>query len=207
MCASLSKTWSATDREREKRQVSVEIHRRRFTVDDYYRMADVGILKKADRVELIEGEVVTMSPNGPRHAACVGRAGQALTLRAVDSAIIRIHGPVRLTEQTEPEPDLAVLRPKADFYASGHPGPTDILLIVEVADSSLDYDRKVKTRVYAESGIREYWVADLPNGVVFRYTDARDGTYQTLRESRRGERIAPELLAGVLISVEDLLGD
>jgi Uma2 family endonuclease len=187
--------------------MSVEICRRRFTVDDYYRMVGAGILREKDRVELIEGEVVTMSPIGPPHSAYVDRANHALTMRLGDGAITRVQAPVRLNEHTEPQPDVSILRPKADFYASGHPGPADVLLIIEVADSSLDYDRRVKARIYAECGIREYWVVDVIGESLWRYTDAHEGAYHRIRSYRRGQALTPELLPGVVIAVEDLIGD
>jgi len=135
--------------------MSVAVSRRRFTADDYQRMGQAGILRAEDRVELIDGEIVAMTPIGPRHCASVDRATRAFVLKAGDSAIVRVQGSVRLDVFTEPQPDLVLLRPRADFYASQHPGPADILLIVEVAESSIDYDRDVKAGIYARAGVHE----------------------------------------------------
>jgi Uma2 family endonuclease len=139
----------------------VEVTRRRFTADDYQRMGSAGILSEDDRVELIDGEIVAMTPIGPRHNAAVNRATRAMVLAVGNKAIVQVQGSVRLDLYHEPQPDLVLLRPRADDYASQLPGPSDILLIVEVADSSSDYDREVKSRVYAKAGIGEYWLADL----------------------------------------------
>jgi Uma2 family endonuclease len=187
--------------------MSVAVSRRRFTADDYQRMGQAGILHPEDRVELIDGEVVAMTPIGPRHCASVDRANRAFVTRAGDSAIVRVQGSVRLDLYSEPEPDLVLLRPRADFYASAHPGPADILLIVEVADSSLDYDREVKSRVYATSGVQEYWLADLNENVLFCYTSPEGGTYLDVRRHTRGQSLAPHLLPACVVSTEDLLAE
>ena len=135
--------------------------KKRFTADEYQRMGQVGILSDRDRVELIDGEVVAMTPIVPRHNACVNHATRALVLAAGDDAIVQSQGSVRLDPYHEPEPDLVLLRPRTDFYASRLPGPDDIFLIIEIADSSIEYDRDVKARVYAAAGITELfeWLA------------------------------------------------
>src|SRR5262245_20137058 len=124
--------------------MALMLAKRRFTVDEYYRMAEVGILSARDRVELIDGEIVVMTPVGARHAACVTSATYALIPAAGDGAIVRCQAPVRLDVYYEPEPDLALLRPRDDFYTSRHARPGDVLLIIEIADSSIGYDREVK---------------------------------------------------------------
>jgi Uma2 family endonuclease len=150
--------------------MAVEISRRLFTVHDYHRMVDAGILCEDDRVELIRGEILEMSPSGPRHSAAVLRATNKLTRFVGDRAIVGVHGSIRLGEYDEPQPDIYLLRPKDDFYASGHAGPSDILLIVEMADSSLEYDRTVKLQLYAETGISEYWIADIRNDCLIAFS-------------------------------------
>jgi len=118
--------------------MDVAVSRRRFTVDDYHRMGEVGILSATDRVELIDGEIVAMTPIGPRHGASVDRTNRVLVTAVGTSAIVRVQGSVRLDLFHEPEPDIVLLRPRADFYASAHPGPADILLVIEFAESSID---------------------------------------------------------------------
>ena len=182
------------------------VRNRRFTADEYYRMAETGILLPGDRVELIDGDVLAMTPIGPRHAASVDRATRVfVTGVAGDEAIVRVQGPVRLTLYTEPEPDIALLRPRADFYASGHPGPADIVLVVEVADSSLDFDRNVKAYVYAQSGVPEYWLVDLNDGCLVRYTSPAGGTYQKVERLEPDATVAPGLLPRCVVRAGDLL--
>ena len=183
----------------------VEVIKRRFTVDDYHRMGQTGILLPDDRVELIDGEVVAMTPIGPRHSACIDRANRALVLLVADRAIVRVQSSVRLNRYNEPEPDLVLLRPQADFYASRLPGPADILLIIEVAESSADYDREVKSPLYAGAGVPEYWLVDLNTRQLVCYSDPADGAYRALRRHSPGESVPPLLLPACPIAVADLI--
>ncbi len=153
-------------------------------------MAEAGILSEDDRVELIRGEVLAMSPIGPRHNAAVLRANQSL---------------VRLDEYDEPQPDVYLLRPKEDFYASGHAGPSDLFLIIEMADSSLEYDQGLKMHLYAEMGVPEYWVSDIRNDRLIAYSEPRENNYAALHLYRRGDTITPSLLPGCQIPVHVLL--
>ena len=139
--------------------VEVVATRRRFTRAEYHRMAEVGILRKHDRVELIRGEIVEMSPIG-RHKAFVGNLAQLLIVRLADRATVWVQSSIVLSEDTEPEPDLAVLRRGAVPYKERDAWAEDVLMLIEVADSSLAYDRSTKLRLYAEAGIPEYWVVD-----------------------------------------------
>ncbi|HKE86976.1 MAG TPA: Uma2 family endonuclease [Vicinamibacterales bacterium] len=185
--------------------MAATLTRRRFTADEYYRMAEAGILSERDRVELIDGEVVAMTPIGARHAACVTRAARMLDRAAAGDAIVPSQNPVRLDLYHEPEPDVVLVRPRADFYASFHPRPADILLVVEITDSSLEYDRDVKSPMYAAAGIPEYWLADLDANVVWRYSSPRQGTYRVVEPHLRGQSIAPYLLQSCVIAVDRLL--
>jgi Uma2 family endonuclease len=179
--------------------------KKRFTADEYQRMGQVGILTERDRVELINGEVVTMTPIGARHNACVTRTTRALVMAAGDDAFVQPQGSVRLDLYHEPEPDLVLLRPRIDFYASRLPGPEDILLVVEIADSSIEYDRDVKARIYAESGIPEYWLADLNANLMWRYSAPERGAFRSLEQYHRGQSVAPQLLPACSIPVDVLL--
>jgi len=141
--------------------------RHKLNVDEYYRMAETGILDEDDRVELIDGELIDMAPIGQDHAATVNRLNRALVMAFGEQAIVSVQNPVRLNRFNEPQPDFAVFRPRADFYATGErPGPSDTLLVIEVADSSLRYDRTVKLPLYARAGIAEVWIVDLRRRVV-----------------------------------------
>jgi Uma2 family endonuclease len=140
--------------------VEVMATRRRFTRAEYYRMAEVGILGEDDRIELIKGEIVEMSPIGRRHRAFVGNLNQLLAVRLAGRAFVWMQNPIVLSEDTEPQPDLAVLRRRPVPYKEREAWAEDAFLLIEVADSSLAYDRTTKLRLYAEAGIPEYWVVD-----------------------------------------------
>lgn len=181
------------------------VTKKRFTADEYHRMAQAGILCERDRVELIDGEIVVMSPIGNRHTASVSKANRALVTAAGDNAIVQPQGSVRLDTYYEPEPDLVLLRPRTDFYATRHRRPADVLLVIEVADSSLEYDRDVKAPIYASAGIPEYWLADLNANVVWRYCSPQEGTYRSVEALHRGQWLAPLLLPACEIAVDALL--
>lgn len=186
--------------------MSLQIQRRWFNVDEYYRMTDAGILSPDDRVELIEGEVIRMSPIGKFHASCVNRITSLFTELVGRRAIVSVHNPVRLNDFSEPQPDVALLKPRDDFYASRQPGPEDVLLIVEVADTSASYDRAVKIPLYAQAGIPEVWLADLPGDFVGVFASPVNGRYQTIREARRGETLTLSSLTEITVRIDDLLG-
>ena len=184
----------------------VALRTRRFTADEYQRMGQVGILSEDDRVELIDGEILAMSPIGTRHSSTVDRATTVFVARAGERAIVRIQGAARLNLYTEPQPDVLLLRPRDDFYSSAHPGPSDILLVVEVADSSLAYDRDVKLRVYARSGVPEYWLIDLNDSVLSRYTSPQGESYRHVEHLDSRARISPALLPDCEIGIAELIG-
>ena len=185
--------------------MALDLKRRRFTVTEYHQMAQAGILGEDDRVELIDGEIVEMTPIGCLHAACVNRLNRRFSRTFGDVALVSVQNPVRLGEDSEPEPDLALLRPRADFYASGHPGPEDIFLLVEVADSSSDPDRRVKVPLYARAGIPEAWLADLEQQTITAYADPTPDGYRSVRVFRRGEVVAPGVFPDRALAVADLL--
>jgi Uma2 family endonuclease len=185
--------------------MDAEIKRRRFTVDDCYKMVEAGILREDERVELIRGEIIQMSPIGTRHAAAVDRGNRAFVRLAGDGAIVRIQSTTVLDEFCAPEPDIALLRPREDFYVHKHPAGPDILLIVEIADSSLEYDTSVKVEIYSILGVQEYWVADLRNNRLLAYSDSKGDGYLTVREFHRGDVLAPLLLPDCQLSIDILL--
>lgn len=184
--------------------MAAPLERYKFTVDAYYRMAEAGVLEPRARVELIEGEIVMMTPIGLRHSACVDRLTRRLVALYGDTAIVRVQNPIVLDEHSEPEPDFAVLRPRADFYASAHPRPTDVLLVIEVADSSIGYDRGTKMPLYGRNGITELWIVDLSREAVDVYRQPFEGGYAERRTYRRGERAPLPSLAAEL-EVDEIL--
>jgi Uma2 family endonuclease len=178
----------------------------RFTVDEYHRMGEAGIFHEDDRVELIRGRIVQMSPIGRRHAGCVKYLGNTLIRLLGPRAVIGIQDPVITDAEGEPQPDVAVLAPRPGFYRDRHPAPADILLLIEVADTSLDYDRGEKLPLYAEAGVREVWLVNLPGDAIEVYRDPRDGRYADVRTARRGETIAPLAFPDLTLAVSEILG-
>jgi Uma2 family endonuclease len=181
------------------------IHKKLFTVDDCCKMETAGILLPDERIELIRGEILVVSPSGPRHQAVIDRAAIAWMKVAGNAAIIRTQGTVVLDQFSAPEPDFALLRPRDDFYIHKHPGVEDIFLIIEVSDSSLEYDVTVKLALYAILRIEEYWVVDLQNNRILVYSDLQEDSYRTTREFLRGDFLAPRLLPECRISADVFL--
>jgi Uma2 family endonuclease len=186
--------------------MSVQIVKRSFTVAEYRRMVEAGILSENDRVELIDGEVFEMSPIGEPHAACVGRLTQTITLLLLRSAIVWVQNPIVLNDYSEPQPDVAVLKPRADFYGQAHPRPADVWLVIEVSDTTLEYDRKVKVPLYARAGITEMWVVNLPEERIEVYAHPTGGVYQTITSYGRGEKVQSRSLAALRVNVAEVLG-
>ena len=185
--------------------MSSNIQRKLFSVRDCDRMYETGILRPSERVELIRGEIILMMPTGPRHGAAVDGATRFFVRIAGDDAIVRVQGSVVLDEFCWTHPDVALLRPRADFYVGKNPAGADVLLIIEVADSSLEYDTSVKKEVYAILGVQEYWVADLRSNRLLVHRDPADDEYTSLQEFHRGDVIAPRLLPECRLPVDILL--
>jgi len=173
--------------------MSSHITRKRFDSDTYLRMAETGILAPTDRVELIDGEILVMSPVRHRHSLAVNTANRMILKTLGDDVFLWVQSTLFLDKFVAPEPDLALLRPRND-YVTERPCAKDVLLIIEVADSSLEYDTSVKPSTYAILGIPEYWVADLRNNRLLAYSQPDGDTYRVVRELHRGESIAPMTL-------------
>jgi len=180
--------------------------RRTWTADEYHRMAEVGILHEDDRVELIDGEIVEMSPIGSRHAACVNRIVSVLRQRLGIEFIISVQNPIRLNDASEPQPDIAVLRLRADYYADSLPVPSDVLLVIEVADTSLNYDQHVKLPRYADVAIAEVWIVDVARSMLTCYTDPRQGFYANQRHAQRGDAIPSSVFPNLVLAVDEICG-
>jgi Uma2 family endonuclease len=186
--------------------MSVQIVRRHFNVTEYYRMAAAGVLSEDDRVELIEGEIVEMNPIGSRHAACVGRLTELLGRLAGGEAIVWVQNPVQVNDFSEPLPDVALLKRRDDFYARANPQPADVLLIIEVADSSVEYDRDIKIPLYAGASIPEVWLVNLPKETTEIYTQPVGGIYREIRIVKRGESLAAKSVPSLIIDAYAVLG-
>ena len=186
--------------------MAVEPARRRFTVDEYHRMGEVGILSRDDRVELVDGEIVEMTPIGPRHAFRVATLTQRLVQLLGDRAVVWVQMPVRLGLRHEPEPDLVLLRPPLGRYAKQLPGPEDVLLLIEISGSSIAYDRGVKLRMYAQAGIPEVWIIDLEGDAMEVYRRPTSAGYLDSQRVTRGGRVAPDAFPDVPLPIDDVLG-
>ncbi len=183
--------------------MAVQVERaRRFTADEFERMVETGIFRSDERLELIRGEIVEMAPIGHRHSACVANLTKHLVTGIGDRALVWIQGPARLAVDSVPEPDLAVLRPHS--YFTGAPRPDDVLLVVEVAETSLRYDRTRKLRLYAAAGIAEYWVVSVGDGWIEVYRAPEGDGYRERRHAERGESVAPLAFQDVTVAVADV---
>lgn len=182
--------------------MATQVKRWLFTVDDYARMGEAGILGEDDRVELIAGEIIAMSSIGAPHAGTINRLSNLLPRTLGDTAIIAVQNPIRLSRYSEPQPDLAVLRPRADAYRRVHPIPADVFLLMEVADTSLAYDRSVKLPLYAEASIPEVWIWNVIAEEVERYTEPVEGVYCRMERAGWGQRLASLALPALVLDVE-----
>jgi Uma2 family endonuclease len=181
-------------------------HRYRFSVEEYLRMAEAGILTEDDHVELIDGEIIDMPPIGIPHAGSVNRIGNRLKEQVGSGAILSIQNPIRIGDFSLPQPDIALLRPRDDFYASAYPTPGDILLLVEVADSSARYDREKKLPLYAAAGIGESWIVDIPAQTLLVCREPSAEGYRQIGEPADLGRVAPEALPDCPIDLRGLFG-
>jgi Uma2 family endonuclease len=184
--------------------MSVQIRRFQFSRNDFARMRQSGIFGEDDRVELIDGEVVQMSAVGSRHVAIVNRLTALLTSQLSDRVIVSVQNRVVLNDFTEPQPDLVVLRPRDDFYADSLAGPEDSLLVIEVADSSLEYDRDEKIPRYGQMRIPEAWFVDINGQAVVRYSEPAEAGYQEVREFVTGTELQSVAIGSLRIAIDTL---
>lgn len=185
----------------------IEPKRRRFTLEEYYRMAEVGILRLKERVELIEGEIIEMSPIGLVHAATVDRIADVFARRLTGRAIVRTQGPIILADfASQPQPDVTLLMPRTDFYATKGPGPTDIILVVEVMDTTVAYDRGVKLPLYARAGIAEVWLANVNTRHLEGHRRPTPEGYAESRDFPEDGQLSIQAFTDVAFPVRELLG-
>lgn len=178
--------------------------RHRITVHDYHRLAEIGVLAPDARVELIEGEIIDMAPIGKDHQSIVDQLTRALVRAVGDNAIVRVQGSVRLSEWSEPQPDVLLLAPRPDFYRSEFALGTDTLLLIEVSDTTLRYDRDVKVPLYARHGVPEIWIVDVSGDALLVYGDLRNGKYERPVVLERPANVPITLLSGVTLDVSAL---
>lgn len=183
--------------------MAIEVERpRRFTADEFERMVEAAIFSEDERLELIDGEIVEMAPIGHRHAACLANLNKRLVLGVHDRALVWVTGPARLAIDSVPEPDLALLRPRS--YRAASPRPDDVLLIVEVAESSLRYDSTRKLRLYARARIPEYWIVGVDGEWIEVCRSPEGDGYRERSRAAHDETIAPVAFPDVTIRVDDV---
>ena len=175
-----------------------------LTADDYHKMGEAGIFHEDDRVELIEGMLIDMAPIGSDHAGKVIRLTTLLSSTFAGRGLISTQNPIRLDQHAEPQPDFAILRHRSDFYETSHPEPEDVLLLIEVSDTTVRYDREIKVPLYARHGIPEVWLIDLQNKQLEIYRQPSEDGYRQILRPAKDERIAPALLSDASLDLSDL---
>lgn len=181
----------------------VQVQRQLFTVEEYYKMAEVGILKPTDRVELINGEIIQMSPIKSPHASAITTLHELLIEQLFKQVTIRNQHPIRIENHSEPEPDIAVVLHRKDRYKHNHPSPAETLLVIEVSDSTLKYDRKIKKKLYAKATIPEYWIINIPDNQIEVFKKPVNGVYSEELIYKNKETIKADTI-DFLISVDDI---
>ncbi|HEX8774386.1 MAG TPA: Uma2 family endonuclease [Pyrinomonadaceae bacterium] len=176
-----------------------------ITVDEYERMGEAGIFHPDSRLELLEGEIYEMSPIGSSHAACVKALSFLLNQLFGGTLLVSTQDPIRLNDFSEPQPDIALLRWRDDFYRHAHPVPTDVLLVIEVADTTVDSDRRVKIPLYARAAIKEVWLVNLPAEQIEIYAEPAGDAYQIIQQVKRGEQARAHSISELVVSCDDVL--
>lgn len=182
------------------------VARHQFTVEAYHRMHTAGIFTEDDRLELLQGQVVRMNLVGPRHAAIVKRLNTLLNQQVAQRYIVSVQDPIQLSAFSEPQPDVALLAYRADYYAMSHPQAHDVLLLIEVSDTSLEYDRMQKLPLYADAQIAEVWIIDLEQQQVEQYCHPANGLYRTKQTWLPGQMVTGSRIPTLSLSVDDILG-
>lgn len=177
---------------------------RKFNVDEYHKMAKIGILTAKDRVELIQGEIIPMSPIGLKHAACVNRLNRLFYQKLGEQIIVSVQNSIQLDNYSEPQPDIVILKFRPDFYENKIPQPADIELLIEVSDSTIKYDQEVKLPLYAESNIPETWIINLNNKTLEVYRQPQDKQY--LDQQKNIQAISPLAFPKIILTIHDILG-
>jgi len=180
------------------------VHRRKLSLDEFHSMGAAGILGEDDRLELVDGEMIEMAPIGAKHLAKVNRLSRMLSLAVGKDAIVSTQNPIALPPQDEPQPDIALLRPRPDDYEAALPGAADVILIIEVSDTTLAYDRDIKIPIYARHGIAEVWLLDLHGGSLSIHRDPGPKGYQRVFTAKKNETVSPVLLPSIEIDLTEV---
>ncbi|HEX8146155.1 MAG TPA: Uma2 family endonuclease [Pyrinomonadaceae bacterium] len=186
--------------------MSVEIAKYSFTAEEFQRMGEAGIFRQDARLELIDGEIFEMSPIGNAHAACVKFLNRLLSRLFGGTFMVGVQDPVRLNDFSEPQPDISLLRWRDDYYREKHPTPADVLLVIEVADTTVVKDKTVKIPLYARAGIAEAWLVNIPEEQIEIYSNPSGNVYQRVEVFGRGQEARPHTVEGLAVSVGELPG-
>lgn len=176
----------------------------KFTVQQYHLMHEAGVFAEGDRYELINGEIREMSPIGIKHAACVAKTARLLQIKLADRAFIWVQNPIVLKNHSEPQPDLAILKWRDDFYADALPTPNDILLVIEVADSTIAYDREIKMPLYAANAIPEMWLLDVNQQIIEEYSQPASSGYKKMQRYEQGDALSVNVFPEVIFNWEEI---
>jgi len=179
---------------------------KRFTVEEFYKMTEAGILPEESGWEIIDGYLLDKMSIGSKHASVVKKLNRKLTLMCEDQAIISVQDPIYIDQYNQPEPDIALLKPREDFYEENHPRPMDVLLLIEVSNSTVETDREIKRTLYAEAGIAEFWLVNLKENTVERYSSPKNGNYRLAEILESGETIKAGTVENLKLKIDEILG-
>ena len=185
--------------------LSPVLERKKFTVTDISQMVKVGILPEESGWELINGEIIHHMTVGSKHAGTVNKVNLILNRSVADKYIVAVQNPIRIDADNEPEPDISVLKMREDFYAESHPEPVDILLVIEVSVSTVDFDREIKRKLYAQAGIGEYWLIDVEKGLIESYTKPKNGEYFEKKIYERDKSIRSKQVGNLELNVSEII--
>ncbi|NEQ41126.1 MAG: Uma2 family endonuclease [Okeania sp. SIO3I5] len=187
--------------------MAVQLLRQLFTVDQYYKMLDAGVFTENERVELIRGEIIKMSPIGVRHGDCVDSLAELFILRLVQTVTVRVQNPVRLNDNSEPQPDVSLVQRRQGFRQTQQPQPENVFLLIEVSDTTIKYDREIKVPLYAENNIVEVWLVNLNEECLEVYRQPTANGYEIVQTFQRGENVTIQALPNVTFTVDEILGN
>ncbi|MGI9034422.1 MAG: Uma2 family endonuclease [Pyrinomonadaceae bacterium] len=190
--------------ELEKIETTI-ITRKKFNTDEIRKMMEIGVLPEESGWELIDGEIIHPMTIGSKHAGIVNRLNQLLVILLGKSAVVAIQNPVHIDERNEPEPDIALLKPRDDFYTNSLPLPEDVLLLIEVSDSTVEFDREIKKSLYAKAEIAEFWLINLRENTIETYSQPKNGAYRLAQILEKGEAVKSHSIENLILEIEEIL--
>lgn len=183
----------------------LSVRPKRFRVKEFRKMTEAGILPEESGWEIIDGYLIDKMTIGSKHASIVKKLNKILSVSLGDRAIVSVQDPVQIDDYNEPEPDIALLKPREDFYAGGHPTAKDVVLIIEVSDANITYDREVKTALYADAGFAEVWLVNLKDDTIEQYSELKSGRYHSVKIVEKGDSISSNAIENLSLGVDEIL--